>query len=80
MSPSPDPFQPLQLGPLTLRNRFVKAAANEGMTIDGAPTRALVQHHRALAAGGVGMSTVAYGAVSDIGRSLPGQFLALQRL
>jgi len=73
MSPSPDPFQPLQLGPLTLRNRFVKAAANEGMTIDGAPTRALVQHHRALAAGGVGMSTVAYGAVSEIGRSLPGQ-------
>lgn len=73
MSPSPDPFQPLQLGPLTLRNRFVKAAANEGMTSDGAPTRALVQHHRALAAGGVGMSTVAYGAVSEIGRSLPGQ-------
>ena len=73
MNRSLDPFEPMQLGPVTLRNRFVRAAANEGMTLDGTPTRALVHHHRALAAGGVGMSTVAYGAVSSVGRSLPGQ-------
>ena len=68
-----DPFDRWQLGPLQLRNRFIKAAANEGMTLDGAPTRALLQHHRELARGGVGMSTVAYGAVSELGRSLPNQ-------
>ncbi|MFO1292118.1 MAG: NADH:flavin oxidoreductase [Rubrivivax sp.] len=70
---APDPFDPLRIGPLTLRNRFVKAAANEGMTRAGVPTRALLEHHRALAAGELGMSTVAYGAVSGSGRSLPEQ-------
>ncbi len=73
MNPNRDPFEPMTIGPIALRNRFVKAAANEGMTIGGAPTLALVHHHRALAAGGVGMSTVAYGAVSGAGRSLPEQ-------
>lgn len=68
-----NPFDALRIGPVALRNRFVKAAANEGMTIGGVPTRALVEHHRRLAAGGVGMSTVAYGAVSSVGRSLPDQ-------
>ncbi|SOZ19652.1 putative NADH:flavin oxidoreductase/NADH oxidase [Cupriavidus taiwanensis] len=60
-------FTPLRLGPLTLRNRFIKAGANEGMTPHGLPTRALVRHHRDLAAGGVGMTTVAYAAVADDG-------------
>ncbi|MFS8933250.1 NADH:flavin oxidoreductase [Cupriavidus taiwanensis] len=60
-------FTPLRIGPLTLRNRFIKAGANEGMTPHGLPTRALVEHHRALAAGGVGMTTVAYAAVADDG-------------
>lgn len=73
MNRNADPFDTLQIGPVTLRNRFVKAAANEGMTIGGAPTKALVHHHRELAAGGVGMSTVAYGAVSSLGRTLPEQ-------
>lgn len=70
---APDPFDSWRLGPITLRNRFVKAAANEGMTLDGAPTQAMVRHHRELARGGVGMTTVAYGAVSQLGRSLPNQ-------
>ncbi|WP_265919765.1 NADH:flavin oxidoreductase [Cupriavidus nantongensis] len=60
-------FTPLRIGPLTLRNRFIKAGANEGMTPQGLPTRALVEHHRATAAGGVGMTTVAYAAVADDG-------------
>jgi 2,4-dienoyl-CoA reductase-like NADH-dependent reductase (Old Yellow Enzyme family) len=60
-------FEPVRIGPLTLRNRFIKAGANEGMTPHGLPTQALVKHHRDLAAGGVGMTTVAYAAVADNG-------------
>jgi len=56
------------LGPLTLRNRFVKAATFEGATPKGEVTDRLVEFHRAVAAGGVGMSTVAYCAVSLDGR------------
>lgn len=66
---SPDAFSPVRIGPLTLRNRFIKAGANEGMTPAGMPTKALVKHHRDVAAGGVGMTTVAYGAVSPEGRT-----------
>ena len=69
----PSPFDPVVIGPMTLRNRFVKSGANEAMTIDGAPSKALLQHHRDLAAGGVGMTTVAYGAVSKEGRTLANQ-------
>ena len=46
MSTAPSPFDPVAIGPLRLRNRFIKAGANEAMCLDGAPTRALVQHHR----------------------------------
>lgn len=73
MNQHADPFDALRIGPITLRNRFIKAGANEGMAVEGAPSRALLAHHRALAAGGVGMSTVAYGAVSRLGRTLPNQ-------
>lgn len=66
-------FQPLTLGPLTLRNRFIRAGANEGMVYQDAPSKALLHHHRAMAAGGVGLTTVAYGAVSDVGRTLQAQ-------
>ena len=70
---SPDPFAPFQLGPITLRNRFIRAGANEGMCVSGAPSKALVKHHRDMAAGGVGLTTVAYGAVSEVGRTLENQ-------
>jgi 2,4-dienoyl-CoA reductase-like NADH-dependent reductase (Old Yellow Enzyme family) len=71
--PVPDPFQPFQLGPITLRNRFIKAGANEGMCFEGAPSKALLKHHRDLAAGGVALTTLAYGAVSKVGRTLDNQ-------
>ena len=61
-------FSPGRLGPLTLRNRFVKAATFEGSTPRGEVTDRLVEFHRAVAAGGVGMTTVAYCAVSPDGR------------
>ncbi len=66
-------FTPGRLGPLTLRNRIIKSATFEGMTPGGVPTDALVAHHRTLAAGGVGMTTVAYCAVSPDGRTFGDQ-------
>jgi 2,4-dienoyl-CoA reductase-like NADH-dependent reductase (Old Yellow Enzyme family) len=70
-------FTPSAIGGLRLRNRFVRSAAFEGMCPQGEPTDALVDYHRRLAAGGVGMTTVAYAAVSELGRSYPHQ-LALE--
>lgn len=73
MSNTPSPFDPVTIGPLTLRNRFIKSGANEAMCMNGAPTKALVKHHRDLAFGGVGMTTCAYFAVSARGRTLANQ-------
>ena len=73
MSQKNELFAPFQLGPISLRNRFIRAGANEGMVLHGAPTKALVEHHRDMAAGGVGLTTVAYGAVAKVGRTLPNQ-------
>jgi 2,4-dienoyl-CoA reductase-like NADH-dependent reductase (Old Yellow Enzyme family) len=67
------PFSPVRIGPLTLRNRFIKAGANEGMVPVGVPTQALVKHHRDVAAGGVGMTTVAYAAVAQEGMTFSHQ-------
>jgi 2,4-dienoyl-CoA reductase-like NADH-dependent reductase (Old Yellow Enzyme family) len=66
-------FTPIRIGPVTLRNRFIRAGANEGMTPAGVPTRGLVENHRAMARGGVGMTTMAYGAVSEAGRTFKHQ-------
>ena len=66
-------YSPLAIGPLTLRNRFIKSATNEGMSPGGVPSRQLVQFHAAMAAGGVGLTTVAYCAVSPDGCTLPNQ-------
>lgn len=68
-----DPFAPGLLGPLSLRNRFIKAATYEGMTPGGRPSAALIEHHRTLARGGVGMTTVAYAAVHPDGRTFADQ-------
>jgi 2,4-dienoyl-CoA reductase-like NADH-dependent reductase (Old Yellow Enzyme family) len=66
-------LSPASLGPLSLRNRIIKTATYEGMTPHGAPSPALVQHHVELARGGVGMTTVAYCAVSPNGRTFAEQ-------
>ena len=73
MHTSASPFDPVTIGPLTLRNRFIKSGANEAMCLHGRPTKALVKHHRELAEGGVGMTTVAYMAVAPEARTLPNQ-------
>ena len=64
-----DPFAPAKLGPVTLRNRVIKSATYEGLAHGGLVTRELVEFHRQLAAGGVGMTTVAYLAVAPEGRT-----------
>ncbi|MFN2425001.1 MAG: NADH:flavin oxidoreductase [Candidatus Binatia bacterium] len=66
-------LSPASLGPLELRNRIIKTATYEGMTPGGAPSPALEHHHVELARGGVGMTTVAYCAVSPNGRTFAGQ-------
>jgi 2,4-dienoyl-CoA reductase-like NADH-dependent reductase (Old Yellow Enzyme family) len=70
---SPVVFTPGRIGPLTLRNRVIKAATYEGLSHDSRVTTDLVDFHRAYAAGGVGMTTVAYCAVSPDGRTSPHQ-------
>ena len=59
-------FTPIKLRNLTLRNRFIKTATNEGMWIDGLPTQQLADHHARLAKGGIGLTTMAYGAAASI--------------
>lgn len=67
------PFSTLSVGPITLRNRFIKSGANENMYRKGFPTKALLKHHRDLAAGGIALTTMAYAAVAKVGRTLPDQ-------
>ncbi|HXA72651.1 MAG TPA: NADH:flavin oxidoreductase [Acidimicrobiales bacterium] len=66
---TPEVFAPAKLGPLTLRNRIIKAATFEGVMPGGKVSDALIEYHRRVAAGGAGMSTVAYLAVSPEGRT-----------
>jgi 2,4-dienoyl-CoA reductase-like NADH-dependent reductase (Old Yellow Enzyme family) len=68
-----DLFSPARLGPIELRNRFVKCGTNEGMSRDGLVTDRLIAFHREFAAGGVGMTTLAYAAVSSDGRTFKHQ-------
>ncbi|MFF3221382.1 NADH:flavin oxidoreductase [Nocardia suismassiliense] len=64
-----DAFQPAMLGPVQLRNRIIKAATFEGRTPDALVTDELIDFHRAVAAGGAGLTTVAYCAVAPEGRT-----------
>ena len=66
--PSPA-FEPGRLGPLTLRNRFIKSATFEGASPKGQVTDRLVDFHVRVAAGGTAMTTVAYLAVAPEGRT-----------
>ncbi len=69
MTRPPDVFAPAALGPVRLRNRVVKAATFEGVTPDALVTDELIEYHLRVARGGVGMTTVAYLAVSPEGRT-----------
>ena len=69
------PFTQARLGPLTLRNRVIKAATFEGMTGDNIVHPELIEFHRRMAAGGVGMTTMAYIGVSADGRGTPNELV-----
>ncbi|WP_243788370.1 NADH:flavin oxidoreductase [Saccharopolyspora gloriosae] len=69
MEAIPDVLAPATLGPTRLRNRTIKAATYENMARGGLVTDALIDFHVRHAAGGVGMTTVAYCAVAPEGRT-----------
>ena len=66
-------YSPLTIGPLTLRNRFIKAATNEGMAKGGVVSKGLARFHERMAEGGAALSTVAYCATSMDGRTFVDQ-------
>lgn len=66
-------FTPASIGPLTLKNRTIRSAAFESMCPGNAPSEQLLNYHRSVAAGGVGMTTVAYAAVTRSGLSFDRQ-------
>ena len=68
-SASPNVLTPARIGPLTLRNRIIKAATYEGLSHRSRVTQDLVDFHVEYARGGVGMTTVAYCAVAKEGRT-----------
>lgn len=71
-------FSPYQLGPITLRNRFIRSAAFENMCTGNTPSQMLHDYHVSVAHGGVGMTTVAYCAVDLSGVSFDGQLYVRQ--
>jgi len=73
LSDEVSPFRPFRLEGLELRNRVIKAATYEGMTPNGGVSDALALHHRAIAAGGAAMTTVAYCSVTPDGRTFADQ-------
>jgi 2,4-dienoyl-CoA reductase-like NADH-dependent reductase (Old Yellow Enzyme family) len=76
VEPTPEKvFSPLKLGDLELPNRVIRTGAFEGMCPGGAPSDRLIEHHREMAAGGVGMTTVAYCSVSADGRTYGHQLM-----
>jgi 2,4-dienoyl-CoA reductase-like NADH-dependent reductase (Old Yellow Enzyme family) len=60
-------FTPGKIGNLELRNRTIRSGCFEGMCYHATPGDALIEHHRKVAAGGIGMTTVAYCATSREG-------------
>lgn len=66
-------FTEASIGSITLRNRTIRSAAFESMCPGNAPSQQLLDYHRSVAAGGVGMTTVAYAAVAQSGLSFDRQ-------
>lgn len=62
-------FSPGKIGPIEIKNRTIRASAYEGMADGHRPTKQLIDYHTSVAKGGVGMTSVAYAAVSKSGLS-----------
>ena len=62
-------FQPISLGQMTVRNRFVRSAASESMATErGEVTEDLVKYYRSLARGQVGLIISGFMYVHPLGR------------
>ncbi|MCK5737105.1 MAG: NADH:flavin oxidoreductase [Spirochaetaceae bacterium] len=72
---TPDPFSPVLLGRLKLRNRLVRSGCYEGLCRKGEVSPELIEHHRRVAEGGVSMTTLAYGCVAPEGRTFADQIV-----
>ena len=68
-------FEEAHIGPLTLRNRTIRSAAFESMCPGHLPSQMLYNYHTDVARGGVGMTTVAYAAVTESGLSFDRQLV-----
>ena len=68
-------FESAKLGPLELRNRFIKAATFEGLAAENVVNDELITFHRRIAEGGVGMTTIAYCAVAPDGQGAPNEII-----
>lgn len=66
-------FTPVKIGPVTLRNRTIRSAAFEDMCFDNRPSQQLRDYHMSVAEGGIGMTTIAYAAVTRSGLSFDKQ-------
>ncbi len=73
-------FDPINIGPIQLRNRSIRAAAFEGMSPNHNVSTELVNYHQSVAKGGIGMTTVAYAAVEKSGLSFPHQLLLREEI
>jgi len=62
-------FQPMSIGPVSLRNRVIRSATHEGMAEkDGCPTKKLRELYLRLAKGGVGAIITGYAGVEQNGK------------
>jgi len=68
-------FEQAHIGPLTLRNRTIRSAAFESMCPGHEPSQQLYDYHTSVARGGIGMTTVAYAAVTESGLSFDRQLV-----
>jgi len=70
-----NPFSGASLGGLKLRNRIIRSGCYEGFCREGEVTSELIEHHRRVAQGGIGMTTLAYGCVAPEGRTFADQIV-----
>jgi len=68
-------FSPVTVRGVTLRNRVIKPATFEAMCADAAPLPSLAEFHASVAAGGAGLTVVAYGAVCPEARTFRSQMV-----
>lgn len=68
-------FEEVQIGPITLRNRTIRSAAFESMCPGHVVSQELYDYHTSVARGGIGMTTVAYAAVTQSGLSFDRQLV-----